>query len=179
MIKHGIYFLTEARRDQYKKAIYVMTTGVTKISEIPSVLPNNLPYLYELPKTPLDYVSLPFFTYWLVGFTISEGSFFIKSNNDASFQLKQRVHITLFEAFKLLFNTTRKINIENDIYAQFAVSSKKDIQTVINLFSNGIAGNMLMGVKLDQYNRWFNNLKNSKRYSDLNYPNVITSYKTK
>jgi hypothetical protein len=29
-------------------------------------------------------------TFWVVGFSISEGSFLIKSNLDACFQLKQR-----------------------------------------------------------------------------------------
>lgn len=41
----------------------------------------------------------------------------------------------LFEAFKLVFNTERVINIDKDLYLQFGVSSKTDIQTVINYFS--------------------------------------------
>lgn len=41
---------------------------------------------------------------------MSEGSFFVKSNNDGCFQLKQRIHVMLFEAFKLVFNTSRKID---------------------------------------------------------------------
>ena len=71
----------------------------------------EIPTLFKLPETALDYVSLPFFLNWIVGFTMSEGSFFIKNNNDGCFQLKQRVHVMLFEAFKLVFNTSRKIDI--------------------------------------------------------------------
>ena len=66
---------------------------------------------------------------------MSEGSFFIKTNNDGCFQLKQRLHLPLFEAFKLIFETNRKISIENGLYCQFSVSSKADIQKVLNFFS--------------------------------------------
>jgi hypothetical protein len=66
---------------------------------------------------------------------MAEGSFFIKSNNDGCFQLKQRIHTSLFESFKLVFNTKRKIDIENNMYNQFSVCFKADIQTVINFFS--------------------------------------------
>jgi len=59
----------------------------------------------------------------------------IKNNNDGCFQLKQRIHINLFESFKLLFNTNRKIETENSLYNQFSVSSKADVETVINFFS--------------------------------------------
>ena len=65
---------------------------------------------------------------------MSEGSFFVKNNNDGCFQLKQRIHVMLFEAFKLVFNTSRKIDIEKGMYNQFSVSSKVDIQKVINFF---------------------------------------------
>lgn len=66
---------------------------------------------------------------------MSEGSFFVKSNNDGCFQLKQRIHSNLFEALKLIFDTNRKIETEKGLYNQFSVSSKSDIQKVINFFS--------------------------------------------
>jgi hypothetical protein len=66
---------------------------------------------------------------------MAEGSFFIKQNNDGCFQLKQRIHVQLFEAFKLLFETKRKILTEQNMYNQFTVSSKTEIQTVIKFFS--------------------------------------------
>ena len=93
----------------------------------------------------------------------------IKSNNDACFQLKQRIHINLFEAIKLLFKTDRKLGMESDNYIQFSVSSKKDIQTVINFFSfSGL--HSLTGLKNIQYFNWLNNLKISYRYKSLNFP---------
>ena len=75
--------------------------------------------------------------------------FFFKTNNDGCFQLKQRIHTNLFEAFKLVFNTTRKIDTTNNFY-QFGVSSKSNIQTVINFFSfEGL--HPLIGLKYIQY----------------------------
>ena len=74
----------------------------------------------------------------------------MKINNDGCFQLKQRIHSQLFEAFKLLFNTNRKIHIEKEKYAQFSVSSKTDIQKVIDFFSfSGL--HPLTGLKNIQY----------------------------
>ena len=81
---------------------------------------------------------------------MSEGSFFMKTNKDGCFQLKQRLHKNLFEAFKLLFETNRKINTEKGLYCQFGVSSKQDIQKVINFFSfSGL--HPLLGLKNIQY----------------------------
>ena len=78
-----------------------------------------------------------------------EGSFFIKSNNDGCFQLKQIIHSNLFEAFKFVFDTNRKIDTTNN-YNQFGVSSKSDIQKVINFFSfSGL--HPLIGLKYIQY----------------------------
>jgi hypothetical protein len=100
---------------------------------------------------------------------MAEGSFFVKINDDGCFQLKQRVHILLFEAFKLLFDTKRKIYTEKDMYNQFSVSSKTNIQKVINFFSfSGF--HPLIGLKGIQYLRWINSLRNSSRYNNLNLP---------
>ena len=90
-------------------------------------------------------------------------------NNDGCFQLKQRVHSNLFEAFKLIFDTNRKIDTANN-YNQFGVSSKSDIQKVINFFSFS-GHHPLIGLKSIQYLNWLNYLKNSTRYKDLYFPN--------
>lgn len=100
---------------------------------------------------------------------MSEGSFFVKKNNDGYFQLKQRVHVTLFDAFKIVFCTNRKIYHEKSLYNQFNVSSKADIQTVINFFSfSGL--HPLIGLKGIQYLNWLINLRNSSRYGNLKFP---------
>jgi hypothetical protein len=96
------------------------------------------------------------------------GSFFIKTNNEGCFQLKQRIHTNLFEAFKLIFSTNRKIDTTNN-YSQFSISSKGDVQKVINFFSfSGL--HPLVGCKYIQYVKWLKNLRESSRYNKLNYP---------
>ena len=175
-LHHGIFFLTEVRRAQFNLAMFILEEELKFYDKIPELngfsgwfldtnLPTaqgnaslavskgkskELPLYFELPKTALDYLNLHFFKNWLVGFTQAEGSFCIKANNDGCFQLKQRIHVLLFEAFKLIFQTSRKIETEKCKYNQFSVSSKKDIQAVINFFS--FSGyHPLIGSKCTQY----------------------------
>lgn len=167
LIYHKIFFLTTTRMDQFNLAMYIMKNDIKLYSQIPSL--NNIPTVFEIPKNPIDYTLLHFFKNWIVGFACSEGSFFIKSNNYGCFQLRQRIHTNLFEAFKIIFNTNRKIDTTNN-FNQFGVSSKSDIQKVINFFSfSGL--HPLVGLKYIQYLKWLNNLQESSRYSTLNYPN--------
>jgi hypothetical protein len=121
-----------------------------------------------LPTTALEYYQLPFFFNWLVGFTIGEGSFIEKTNGEFNFSLVQRSHPLLFAAFQLVFNSTRQIEERSGI-SRFVVSSKKDIQSVVNFFSFSNL-HPLLGYKLIQYNNWVNGLKNSLRYADLKLP---------
>ena len=86
----------------------------------------------------------------MVGFTVAEGSFIIKKNGYPSFQITQIIHTNLFNAFKCVFNTKRKIYVEKLKYNQFSVSSKVDIQKVINFYSySGL--HPLVGLKNIQY----------------------------
>lgn len=167
LLHHGILFLTETRRAQFDLAMFILKNDKKVYDQIPAI--GNIPTLFKLPKTPSDYASLAFFKNWIVGFTLSEGSFFVKNNNDGCFQLKQRVHLMLFEAFKLVFESSRKIETEKGLYNQFSVSSKADIQRVINFFSfSGL--HPLIGLKGIQYLKWLTVLRNSSRYSNLNLP---------
>jgi hypothetical protein len=51
------------------------------------------------------------------------------------FQLSQRLNPILFEAIKLKFETSRKIGVDsNGLYCRISLSSKKDIQWIINFF---------------------------------------------
>jgi hypothetical protein len=101
---------------------------------------------------------------------MAEGSFFVKSNNDAGFSLKQKLHVDLFEAFKIVFNTNRKVGTDKELYNNFSVSCKADIQTVINFFSfSGL--HPLVGLKYIQYLKWLDSLAKSSRYKELNIPN--------
>ena len=169
-IYHNTYFLTNTRKDQFNLAMYIFKNDIKLYKQISK---QDIPAVFELCKTPLDYTKLSFFKNWIVGFTVSEGSFFVKANNDGCFQLKQRLHTNLFEAFKIIFNTNRKIDNQNELYNQFSVSSKLDIQTVIDFFSySGL--HPLIGLKNIQYLKWLELLRNSYRYKSLNFPNNLS-----
>ena len=167
LLHHKIFFLTETRINQFNTCMYILNNNIVNFDMIPAN--KDIVSIFELPSTAQGYTHLHFFKNWIVGFTMSQGSFFFKNNNDACFQLKQRVHINLFEAFKIIFDTKRKITIDNGLYAQFSVSSKVDIQTVINFFSySGL--HPLIGLKNIQYLKWLDYLSNSIRYKNLNFP---------
>lgn len=167
LLHHKIFFLTETRNNQFNTVMAIFKQEIKTFENIPSL--NIVGKTFELPSNAKDYVELSFFKNWVVGFTMAEGSFFIKSHNDGCFQLKQTIHVNLFESFKLLFNTTRKIEVENNMYNQFSVSSKPDIQSVINFFSfSGL--HALVGLKGISYAKWLNDLRITKRYGNLNYP---------
>lgn len=68
-----------------------------------------------------------------------------------------------------MFNTNRKVSVDEGLYNQFAVSSIKDIQTVINFFSYS-GHHPLTGLKTVQYLKWLTNLRNNVRYANLNIP---------
>lgn len=173
LIHHNIFFLTDTRRAQFDLVMYILKNEIKIYNEIftgaSDQARKGIPTVFTLPIEAKDYLNLAFFKNWLVGFTNAEGSFLIKVNKDGCFQLKQRIHINLFEAFRLLFNTKRNISIEKNKYAQFSVSSKLDIQNVINFFSfSGL--HPLIGLKNIQYFKWISSLQNSSRYKNLNFP---------
>lgn len=167
LIHHNIFFLTNTRRKQFDLAMHIFKYNLKSFYSIPNV--NDISSSFKLPNTASDYLKLYFFKNWLVGFTNAEGSFLIKTNNDGCFQLKQRIHVQLFEAFNLLFDTKRNISIEKNRFCQFSVSSKTDIQNVIDFFSfSGL--HPLIGLNSILYFKWLTNLQNSCRYKNLNFP---------
>jgi hypothetical protein len=165
IIFHNLFFLTDTRRSQFNLAFYILQNNLNMFSNITNL---KVPSFNTLPTTALDYTLLPFFLNWIVGFTISEGSFYNKNNGDFCFSLRQRSHFNLFEAFKIVFNTQVKIYNDTE-YLMFVVSSKKDIQTVVNFFSSSNL-HPLLGNKLIQYNKWLEGLKNSTRYCNIQFP---------
>jgi hypothetical protein len=100
MLYHGIFFLTTTRRAQYELAIALFMSDITLFSRIKTLNRRNT--LSSLPLMPSGYIALPFFLNWIVGFTMSEGSFFLKTSGELFYSLKQRSvgHIQLFEAIK-------------------------------------------------------------------------------
>lgn len=151
LFHHGLFFLTDTRRAQFERAFYILVNGLTKFNSIPTTVPTLLP----LPLGPrrgqaIDYTNLPFFRNWIVGFTIAEGSFHVKGSGEFFFSLTQRNHTLLFDAFKLVFDTSRVIGGGDTPYMKFAVSSVRDLEKVVNFFSfSGL--HPLVGNKRAQY----------------------------
>ncbi len=165
LLHQKIFFLTDTRRDQFDKAMFILENEKKMYYEIPEIVP----IVFKLPETALDYQGLSFFKDWIVGFTIAEGSFLVKVNKDACFQLKQKIHVLLFDAFKLVFDSNPKIGKDKNIYNSFSVSSKSDIQKVINFFS--FSGHQpLIGHQGIRYIQWLTYLRNSARYCNLKFP---------
>jgi hypothetical protein len=168
LLYHNVQFLTMQRGSQFNMVMYILKENIIFYS----CLPENPYAFYKLPKSAQEYVNLSFFKNWIVGFVVAEGSFFVKANNDCCFQIKQKMHYELFEAFKIVFNTNRKINIDKFKNSQFGVSSKNDIQRVIDFFSfSGL--HPLVGLKWIQYLSWLENLSKSIRYKNLRFPGSV------
>ena len=164
LLHHKLFFLTDKRREQFDKAIFILKNDIKLFSDIPAEVPSLSP----LPDRASGYAALPFFKNWIVGFAMAEGSFLVKINQDACFQLRQRKHVLLFESFKIIFGTGRKIGLDGN-YNLFSVCSVSDIQRVINFFSFS-GHHPLVGHKLIQYEQWLTNLRNSQRYCNLKFP---------
>lgn len=167
MQHHGLMFLTDQRKAQFDKVIYILENKITKFSSLPEVFPVTQP----LPVTPQGYLDLPFFDNWLVGFTIAEGSFFIATRGDIGFniaQMSRDTHNTLFLAILQRFGST--VNLQFRDGAVFLnLTSKADLETVINFFS--FSGNHpLMGLKLVSYIKWLKAVATKERFSHIKLP---------
>jgi len=167
MIHHGIEFLNKGRKTQFLRFQYIVERErIVFYHELPSG--KDLAHHLHLPATPKDYIKLPYFMDWLIGFTIAEGSFHINKNGDACCSIKQKEHYNLMYAIKLFFDT--KVNLDSHGgNNKISMSSKEDLQKVIDFYSN--EDNMpLSGYKYLQYNQWLYVIKRMNRYKTLIYP---------
>ena len=127
LVYHNLYFLTDTRRAQFDKAMFILQNNIKKYSE----LPNKFSVYNKLPETAEDYCKLDFFPNWIVGFTMaSNRPFKLKcSKNMLSKNLSKLVksfnlnntsptrvwslpksQLTKGGAFRILFNTKVKID---------------------------------------------------------------------
>nr|WNA08534.1 LAGLIDADG endonuclease [Colacogloea effusa] len=167
MLHYNVSFLTLSRRTQFNLAMAILTKNIKNFSLLEDL--TSIEDYLPLPTTAIDYLKLPYFLNWIVGFTIAEGSFFIKASGDMCFQLKQRRegHVLLFEAIKLVFNTSRQVSGQK--YLQLSLSSVEDIEKVVIFFSFSNL-HPLLGLKSEQYNKWIGLMRHTKRFSHLKWP---------
>lgn len=167
-LKNNLYFLTQNRIDQYNLLLYTIENNIKKWELLPEIIPNYSPFV-DISKSS-TFLDIGYFKNWLVGFVTAEGSFFAQKNKECYFSVSQVKNKVLMGAIHLLFNPSRNIYYnEKNQSLIVRMSSKKDIQKVINLFSFE-HHYPLVGYKKDQYLDWLENLKKSDRYKDLKFP---------
>lgn len=141
------------------------------------ILENNLIHWNDVKFTPPitiyssdDILKLDFFGNWLVGFTIAEGSFFLKANGSAYYQIKQKgiENYAIIKAICLLIadREAKAIKADSADCYQLSLSSRIDVQKVVDFFSSP-DNHPLYGYKLEQYNLWLLSLKRSSRYKNI------------
>lgn len=98
---------------------------------------------------------------------MAEGSFGMKIDGSAFYQLKQKGADNLYllkAACLIITGPRRELNSDSTGAYQLSLSSKKDIEKAISFFSSS---NRLCGYKLSQYTILLNLLKKSSRYSHI------------
>lgn len=167
--KYNLNFLTKERNKQYALLIYILDNNIMEWNKVclkeSSIYLNNYNVMLLL--------ELDYFHNWIIGFTIAEGSFGVKKDGSAFFQIRQ-TGIEAYDIIKAICIVIAKREartIKPDKYNsyQLSLSSKKDIQCVIDFFSS-VKNHKLIGYKLIQYNIWLSKLKIMTRYKNLNFP---------
>jgi len=178
MLKYNLHFLNYNRSLQYSLAKHSLDNDIKqwknldKTKVIPVFRPNNY----------IDISKLPQFNNWLVGFTMAEGSFGIKKSGEAFYSIRQtgienlelikaiKYHIFLQEPVEILTNFSN-IKADSANSYKISMSSKKNVQKVVNFFSFPSAPLLsLIGYKALSYEKWILELKASVRYKALQLP---------
>lgn len=148
---HNIFFFTDIRRKQFDICIYLLNNNIVKFD----LIPKHVPTVFAMPNTSIEYCKLPFFNNYLVGFTIAEGSFYVKASGEHCFSVRQRNEELLFQAIKQVFQRDRKIGKEGK-YIQLSISSAKDLKNVQEFFNRHYP---ILGYKAEQYKNFCDSLK--------------------
>jgi LAGLIDADG endonuclease len=173
---NNLEFLTYNRRKQYLLLKYIIENNIKHWEELDL---DEIDNLFKTSNKQLDFsdiITLPYFKNWLVGFTIAEGSFHIKSNGRAHYSIVQSGHENsqIIKAIHYFIKgpeyLNHQIKPETEQIYRISFSSKKDLLFIIEFFEN----NKLLGLKKLQFDNWKsyiisnNNIKSSA-------PNVILS----
>lgn len=171
--EYNLKFLTKQRILQFNLLNHILDKNIVHWEDVKCFAWNNQNVEKNFTCYSVQEIrNLSFFNHWLIGFTIAEGSFFFKNDRSAFFQIKQKglENYNIIKAIAL-FLANKEINVKPDSANcyQLSLSSKLDIQKVINFFSSDET--KLYGYKLIQYNNWLLNLKNLNRYKEILIPN--------
>ena len=166
--KYNLQFLIYNRLEQFKLLKYILKNNIKYWDKV-----NTNDIIEKVTVySPYDLLQLDFFSDWIIGFTMAEGSFSFKKDGSAFYQIKQK-GLNNFHVIKAicLAITNREIKSikpdRSDCY-QLTLTSKSDVNKVLSFFSSS-ENISLIGFKLIQYNTWINNLKNSNRYKYIKF----------
>lgn len=165
---YNLHFLTFNRVKQYALLSYIIDNNIVHWEDVKFTMTVSEHSVESLLK-------LDFLAGWVVGFTIAEGSFGIKSNGSAFYSIKQKGfdNYNIIKAICLLVaeREAKPIKADSSDCYQLTLSSKLDVQKVVNFFSS----HSLHGHKLVQYKLWLDGLKTSNRYKDVKIPSETGS----
>lgn len=173
---NNIEFLTYNRRKQYFLLKYIIENNITHWDNLNLDKINNL---FQQSNKQLDFsdiIHLHYFNNWLIGFTIAEGSFHIKSNGRAHYSIVQSGHenYNIIKAIHYFIKGSlslhHKINPENSKVYRISFSSKNDLLFIFNFFDN----NQLLGLKKLQFDNWKSYILSNKNLNS-SAQNVISS----
>lgn len=173
---NNIEFLNYNRRKQYFLLKYILENNITHWDNINLEEISNS---FQKSNKKLDFtdiLNLPYFYNWLIGFTIDEGSFHIKTNGRAHYSIVQSGHenYNLIKAIHYFIKGPSSfdhiINPEDSKVYRISFSSKIDLTFIMNFFDT----NQLLGLKKIQYDKWRSYvITNNKIISSA--PNVLSS----
>jgi len=164
----NLKFLTYNRNIQFLLLNHIINNRIINWEDINYINPK-----YDsIPS--FNLIKLSWFSDWVVGFTIAEGSFGIKTNLSAFFSIKQKgeINYEIIKAICLIITGRESYIIKPDSADcyQLTLTSKNDINKVLYFFTSSYSNNYpLLGYKLIQFNIWINNLKISNRYKKISF----------
>jgi hypothetical protein len=171
---YNLQFLTSQRVKQFALLNYILENSIihwdnVNLLKVPSQF---------IVKSSQDLVNLDFFADWLVGFIVAEGSFGVRANGSAFYQIRQtgEEHLDIIKAICLMITgrEAKPIKADSVNSYQLTLSSKVDVQKVVDFFSSP-NNHPLCGHKLNQYTIWLTALKNSSRYVQIKQTTIETN----
>lgn len=90
---------------------------------------------YLISKPNIDYLSLPYYSFWLSGFIEAEACFSIRANNNHSFSIAQNNEFLLLESIKTFFqaqNKIREVPTTNDVSYILEIYRRSSLLSIIN-----------------------------------------------
>lgn len=156
LIKNNMEFLTYNRRKQFFLFKYIIENKIVHWEDLNLDHINNLFLNSNKQLEFSEILNLPYFHNWLVGFTISEGSFHVKSNGRAHYSIVQSGHENyhIIKAIHYFIKGSEylnhKIKPESEKVYRISFSAKKDLNFIIKFFE----ANTLLGLKKEQFDNW-------------------------